>query len=327
MKINLYYLCILLIAMVFFPCLAFMPTVDGADNNPALKGDTISIYDTKNSAVMKLPLEEYIIGVISAEMPASFDAEALKAQAVASRTYVMNKINTGIYPEQHPEAYICTDSAHCTAWISEDEAFTRWGDNAQAYYDKITKAANDTKGKIMVYNNEPIMAAFHAMSSGKTESAVDVWGGSIPYLVSVDSTEDLKAQKYETTVDTTFEDFKKALLSVQPDCEISSFADIGTPTYTKGGAVKSIIIGGCEFSGTQLRSLFSLRSANFTIKGDAEKITFTVLGYGHGVGMSQYGANFLAKEGKNWKDILNHYYTGIEIIDIKDFDSKKHSTS
>ena len=270
----------------------------------------VLVYIKHEDVVKEFDLEEYLVHVVAAEMPASFEMEALKAQAVAARTYIVNKMLSGNYPPEHKGAAVCTDYTHCKAYISLEDAKAKFGDNFDEYWSKIQEAVKATQDEIIVYNNEPIVAVFHSQSHGKTENAHDVWGGYYPYLLSVDSPYDNQVS-YATF---TFDDFCQRIKNFNPDANIQSPADVKSPILTDAGAVKTINIGGVDFKGTQIRSIFNLKSHCFTISFNGDKVTFTVKGYGHGVGMSQNGANEPAKEGKKYDEILKVYYTNVDVV-------------
>ncbi len=274
--------------------------------------DTISVYFHKENAVKEVPLEEYLKGVVSAEVPASFEKEAIKAQAVAARSYALYRAES--ISEAHPKAAVCTDFNHCKAYKSPQEARSGWGKDADIYEKKISSCVEETKGEVIKFDGEVALAVFHSQSGGgKTENSSDVWGGSLPYLVSVESVGDEKAPNFYSSKEVSFEEFKSVIENENKNAKVTSFSDISTVTHSEGGRVKSVMIGGESFSGTKIRSLFSLRSASFTIKENNGNILFEVTGYGHGVGMSQYGANEMAKNGYNYKEILKHYYSGTQI--------------
>ncbi len=265
---------------------------------------TVSVFDKETGKVLDYDLEEYLVGVVSAEMPASYETEALKAQAVAARSYILSRDNSG--NPDHKGADVCTDSAHCKAYLSESAAKEKWGEAwAKKYLDKIKSAVADTAGEYIAYNGEAAVACFSAVSSGKTESAADVWGSETPYLKSVDSPGDLTYENFTDSVTVPRAEFLEKL-------GISS-ASVGAISHTEGGAVKNINIGGKDFSGTQIRSIFGLNSANFELSVNESNAVFTSKGKGHGVGMSQYGANQMAKDGKNYTEILLHYYSNVTI--------------
>lgn len=280
--------------------------------------NTIKLLHKDENKIEEIDLEEYLYGVVSAEMPASFEEEALKAQAVVARTYTIYKIvnNDG----KHGEADICDDSTCCQAWISEQDRKDRWDeDEKEENWNKIVNAVNSTQGKIVTYNGEPINAFFHSNSGGTTEAPIEVWGGSgYPYLQSVATAGEDAYSQYSSEAEFTEAEFEEKIKELHSDFEID-FEDencIKIEEYTEGNRVKTIKIGNLELSGVEVRNIFGLRSANFTVTIEDNKIKFEVIGYGHGVGMSQTGADSLAKEGKTYEEIIHHYYTGVEIEDM-----------
>ncbi len=280
---------------------------------------TVKSYIAKDGKVMEFPLEEYLIGVVAAEMPAAFPDEALKAQAVAARTYIISRMlaDKGDVKE-HMGAPICTDPAHCKAWKSREEAEKDWGEGSGQYYEKVKSAVDSTKNQIILYEEKPISAVYYAMSGGASENAADVWGGDVPYLQSVNSSFDGNAPGFNSEAVISHENFKKIILEENPSAVLGDDPSlwIGEIKVSEGGGVISALIGGQEFRGTRLRSLFSLRSHNFTFEVTDENIIFHVKGYGHGVGLSQWGCKFLAEEGKNYEEILKYYYTGVELGEL-----------
>ena len=266
--------------------------------------EKIRVLNSSDGKIFETDLEEYLFGVIAGEMPASFNIEALKAQAVAARTFIINRKENP--SADHPDAVVCNDSTHCKAWLSNEEISEKFGDEWQKNYSKkIRDAVSSTNGEIIEYNGEPIVAVFHSTGSGKTENSGDVWSENLPYLKSVDSPGDNTSPKFYSNVTVSKQDAEKIL-------GVPLF--IGNVIHTDGGSVKTMEISGKTFSGTEMRSLFGLNSANFTISENDNSITFNVTGHGHGVGMSQYGANSLAENGMNYKDILKTYYSGVDII-------------
>ncbi len=261
---------------------------------------TISVYNHKSDTVSEMPLEEYVWRCMAREMPASFHEEALKAQAVAIRSYTCCKADKEI-PE-HKGASVCTDSTHCAAFLMDE------GELDEQTKNIYKEAANATKGQILIYEGEAATTVFHAMSSGKTENAQDVWGGNVPYLISVDSAVDTKVEGYESTAAFTWEELFSTLNIHEKS--------LGTIQKTEGGSVAEITIGGKTFKGTQIRTLLHLRSAAFTVTQTDNGLLFTVHGYGHGVGMSQQGANAYANEGMSYMEILQKYYPGTSIAQI-----------
>ena len=280
--------------------------------------DTIQLLHQDTGKTEELELDTYLYGVVSAEMPASFEEEALKAQAVVARTYTLYKIvnNDG----KHGEADICDDSTCCQAWISKENRFARWEESEQEEnWKKIVNAVNSTQGKIITYQGKPINAFFHSNSGGETEAPIEVWGGSgYPYLQSVSTAGEDAYSQYSSEAEFTEEEFVEKIKEVHSDFEINWKEDncIEVTEYTEGNRVKTIKIGNLELSGVEVRTIFGLRSANFKVTREGGKIKFEVTGYGHGVGMSQTGADSLAKEGKNYEDIIHHFYTDVEITDM-----------
>ena len=266
-----------------------------------------------DGSVLTLGLDQYLWRVVAAEMPASFELEALKAQAAAARTYTLSKLGRTV--EKHPDADVCTDITCCQAYIDPDQAAANWGDNAAAYTAKITSAVSETDGMAVLYDGQPIQAVFFSSAAGRTVDAVEVWGNSVPYLTVVDSPEGDEVPNYHSTVTFTPEEFKSKLLAQYPDADLS-----GDPAGwfqntvpNSAGGVEQVDVGGVTVSGGALRTLLGLRSTSFTVTADSQGVTFSVTGYGHGVGMSQYGANALAKQGKTYDEILKWYYTGVEV--------------
>ena len=253
-----------------------------------------ALYGTADLAPLESELEEYVVGVVAAEMPAAFHEEALKAQAVAARTYQVRQMQAAGMDA------VLYDVGQ--AYITTEEQKEKWGENYSFYGAKIRKAVRETAGEIMVYEGEPILAAFHAQSAGKTEDAVQVWNSDVPYLKSVDSSEDKKAPQHETTVTFSEEEVKEKLGSTE----------LSVRSCTDAGYVAELQAGEWVLSGREVREKLGLRSASFQIEKKDGAFCFTTFGYGHGVGMSQYGASFLAEEGKTYREILRHYYSGVE---------------
>ncbi len=278
---------------------------------------TISTYVAATDEVLELDFNTYLKGVVAAEMPASFHPEALRAQAVAARSYILRRMEGYLRdgpPEAHKGAYACTDSAHCNAWKSEDELRAQWGADYETNMQKISTSVDDTAGIVLTYNGEPVNAVFHSTSSGQTENAKDVWGSEVDYLVSVASYGDTLSPRYSSTLTLSAEDYKTKLLAVYPEAH---FADgeplIGEILRSQAGGIKEITSGGITLSGTHFRNLYGLRSTNIQFTQSASSITMSVTGSGHGVGMSQYGANYLASQGKTYEEILKTYYSGVTV--------------
>jgi len=259
----------------------------------------------------QLNMRDYLMGVLRAEMPASFELDALKSQAVAARTYVLYKILHGGSPN-HPEADACDDITCCQAFMPFEVAAQGWGADADANEEKIRQAVIGTDGECVLYGGEPVLAVFHSSSAGTTQDAAAVWSSGMPYLQSVETPENEDTVPgYHSQASFPVAELKERLLSSLPNADLSGspsnwFTNI---SQQPNGTVTAVTVGGVELTGSQLRSILELRSACFTISFDSENVVFSVTGYGHGVGMSQYGANVLAAQGMGYKDILSWYYT------------------
>ena len=265
--------------------------------------------------VEDMALDQYLRGVVRGEMPASFQLEALKAQAAAERTYVYYQLAAG-RKEAHPDADVCTDPACCSAWLSEDAAREKWGEDFDGWESRIGEAVAATDGQAALYAGQPILAVFHSSSAGKTAEAGDVWSGDVPYLRSVDSPEgEETVPNYYSAAAFTAAEAQALLAQAHPELTFSGGPDkwFGAVERDDSGRVSTVEVCGAPLRGVEVRRIFSLRSACFTIDAAADKVTFRVTGYGHGVGMSQYGANELARQGKTWQEILMWYYADITI--------------
>lgn len=274
---------------------------------------TLTIQD--GDTTEQMTLERYLTGVVRGEMPASFEMEALRAQAAAERSYVYYQLAAG-RKDAHPDADFCTDHTCCSAYLSETAAREKWGGDFAPWNTRVEQAVSDTDGQVVLYNGRPILAVFHSSSAGRTAAAGDVWSGDLPYLVSVDSPEgEETVPNYYSTVTFTAAEAKEKLLAAYPELKLSGTPDrwFGAAAENGSGRVETVSVGGTDIEGTELRRIFGLRSACFTVAADSESVTFRVTGYGHGVGMSQYGANQLAREGKTWQEILEWYYTGVTV--------------
>lgn len=283
------------------------------------KYGTIKLLHKKSGQIEEISIDEYLYGVVSAEMPANYEEEALKAQAVAARTYTIYQIsnNNG----KHKNADICDDSTCCQAWISKENRMNRWSEEERENnWNKIVKAVNSTAGKIITYNNEAINAFFHSNSGGKTEIPSNVWigGKDFPYLRSVETSGEDGYSQYSSEVKISKADLLEKLKKEYSDIQINfdENESIKILEYTQSGRVKTVKFGNTEIAGTKVRSVIGLKSTNFSIKIDGDNVIFSVTGYGHGVGMSQTGADSMAKKGKTYEEILKHFYNGVEITTI-----------
>lgn len=337
MKKIVIYTSIMLIIIIFIPTIIvktfnFVPKetepekeVDSETREEKVREDkkefygNIRLYDTRTQEVIEMPLEEYLKGVVAAEMPAEFHIEALKAQAVASRTYAINRILK--YPEgnpSHPEAPLCT-GIHCQAYLTLEELNSLHAlDWQEKYWGKIEEAVNSTKGQILYYDGEVIEALYHSTSGGMTEDAIDVFNRDIPYLQSVESLYEEDAPKFKSTVTMTVDEFIDKINQQFKGANVTKdnlTEKIKLVEKTESGRVKKIAIDGTVVDGREIRELFGLNSTNFKIYYNPRTgiVDIETIGYGHGVGMSQWGANGMAKNGKDYEEILKHYYTGVTI--------------
>ena len=278
----------------------------------------VKLLHTKTGEVEELELDQYLLGVVSSEMPASFEIEALKAQAVVARTYTIYKITE---EKKHENADICDDSKCCQAWISKEDRFARWNEEErESNWSKIEEAVNSTKGEIVKYEGKPINAFFHSNSGGTTDTATAVWGGAnYPYLQAVETSGEDAYTQYSSEMVLSKEEFANKIREYHSEFQIDYSLEnqIEILSYTEGERVKEIKIGNLNLSGVEIRNIFKLKSAKFEINIDGENIKFNVIGYGHGVGMSQTGADSMARQGKNYEDIIKHFYTGVEITKNK----------
>ena len=280
------------------------------------KYGTINLLHTSTGEVEQVKIDDYLCNVVSAEMPADYAEEALKAQAVVARTYTIYKINN----KKHENADICDDSTCCQAWVDKETRFSRWEESKrESNWEKIQKCVKETQGQIITYQNQPINAFFHANSGGKTELPVNVWGGTgLPYLQVVETTGEEGYTQYESEIELTQDELIEKLRTKYSDINIdfNNQDDLKIVTYTDSGRVKTVKFGNHEISGVETRTLLGLKSTNFEIIKENDKIKFIVKGYGHGVGMSQTGADAMAKQGKDYKEIINHFYSGVEIKEV-----------
>lgn len=298
-------------------------TEQGATTEPTQQYDyqkygTIKLLHSSTNEIEELSIDEYLYGVVSSEMPASYEIEALKAQAVVARTYTIYQIIHN--SRKHENADICDNYACCQAWISKEDRLAKWdAQEAESNWNKIVEAVDSTEGKVVTYGGEPINAFFHANSGGVTESSLNIWGGiDYPYLKSVETAGEEGYTQYESQVVLAQQELLSKIQNKYEDCTIDFSAPdcIQILEYTTSGRVKTIKFGNKEIAGTEARSLLGLKSTNFTFSINGENITFSVIGYGHGVGMSQTGADSLAKAGSNYEAIIKHFYTDVEIIEV-----------
>lgn len=275
--------------------------VSAAVTLPETAGMTIPVLNS-DGEVVTADLEEYLVGVVLAEMPAAFEEDALKAQAVVARTYALRRYETG---NKHEGGAVCQDPACCQAY--KDPAAYLANGGSQANLDKITQAVYGTAGQVLTYEDKLIEATYFSCSGGTTEDALAVWGKDVPYLQSTSSPGEEEAAHYTDTEIFSPDDLA-LLLDFTPAGDPKEW--FGTVTYTTGGGVDTMEICGHSYKGTELRTLLGLRSTDFTVNVTDEGIVIVTHGYGHRVGMSQYGADAMAVAGSTYEEILAHYYQG-----------------
>ena len=279
---------------------------------PAARMETETLTVLTDEGEREMDMRDYLVGVLAAEMPASFEPEALKAQAVAARSYARYQALSG----KHGAAQVCTDPRCCQAWLSEEALRDRWGGQYEENLARIRAAVEATAGETLRWNGQPVCAVFHAASAGATEDSAAIWSAR-PYLVSVSSPETAaEVPGYISYVQCTALDFRDTVLSARPEADFSGPAELwlGETRRDASGRVAEVEVGGVTLSGTELRALFSLRSTAFTLECLEGAFRFTVIGSGHGVGMSQYGAQVMAQNGADYCEILAHYYPGTTLV-------------
>ena len=284
------------------PSTTKVETSDASEKEESKEVVDDAIYVTvnrSNGQILKIELEEYLIGVVGSEMPALFNLEALKAQAVVSRTYTLKAILKG---------KVLTDTASTQTYKNKSELQTMWGSNFNAYYSKIQRAISETKGQYLTYNGTYIEAVFHSTSNGKTEDASNVWGNSFPYLVSVESPYDTENPSFSYEMILSYDTLTQKL-----GMEVNQDTIFNVLGRTIGNRISQIALNDKTFTGVEFRNKLGLRSADFEIEKVEGGIKIKTFGYGHGVGMSQYGANGMAKNGNGYQTILKHYYKGVTI--------------
>lgn len=278
---------------------------------PTKEEETISVFRTTDQTTVDITLFEYVCGSVAAEMPLAYDDEAIKAQAVACYTNALRLKESGA--EENGD--ISDNTAVHQGYINEEERREKWGDDFEKYEKKLQDAVRAVEGKALYYDGKLCVASFYAISSGKTETAENIWGAKVPYLVSVESAGDHLAKGYSSSLTLNTDDFYNCLKALDASSQKpDSLKDIIRITSASpSGTVLKATVNGKEYTGEEIRSAFSLRSPVFTVKSDEDTLTFSVSGYGHGVGMSQYGADYYAKQGYTYEEILTHYYTDAQI--------------
>lgn len=325
MKGTFFTLIIVIFSLLAIPLSAL--DISSGDALPTIKEQTNVVYKKeeksesdekikvlKDDKVYEYSVTDYIFGVVAAEMPALYEPEALKAQAVAAYTFAQYRKNTA--PDTKYDISADPKTAQC--FISREEALQRWGEKAKEYEEKINNCISAVQNQVLTYNNEPIFAAYHAISAGTTNNCADVWSKDLPYLTSVESTGDCFAENYLSQATFSADELTKKLESI---CAASGDAKdyFSNPITTDNGYVKQINFCGKSTTGSTICELLGLRSSNFSIDFSNDLFTFNVKGYGHGVGMSQTGADYMAKQGSTYQEILQHYYPGTKLENLKSF--------
>ncbi|KJS85462.1 MAG: hypothetical protein JM58_08460 [Peptococcaceae bacterium BICA1-8] len=313
---------ILLMIIIIPLCTLLLLELDYGKVEITPMGRAINVFNYQTGKLMTMDFEEYIVGVVAAEMPASFEKEALKVQAVAARTYAYKRLvePDALIKEYHPQADVITSPAICQAWVSDAELKEKWGRLDYLKFKKrIVDAVEETRGEILVYQNKLIDPVYHASCGGeRTEDSGDVWKYSFPYLQSVECSghEDKHLQDTKTipirNIDVALNSNLEAVPAAKLQSSINTYLQVVEKTKT--GRIKTLSINGKKLPGTEVRTKLGLKSTWFTWRIDTNNITFTTRGYGHGVGMCQYGADGFAKQGKKYDHILKHFYQGVEIV-------------
>jgi len=303
MKKQLFFAFLLGLALPLAMMALVKPEQQAAENTEPVQQTSVKIDVLHDGDVVEMELEEYIVGVVLSEMPADFQPEALKAQAVVARTYARKRMDKG---SKHETSAVCTDPACCQGYRSLGDYLSAGG--AEDSVDKVAQAVADTAGLVLKYEGELIDATYFSCSGGSTEAAVEVWGADVPYLQAVDSPGEEIAVHYTDEAVFTVEEFARLT-----GCTGKPEGWLGRITYTQGGGVDTIELCGKIFTGTELRKLLGLRSTDFSIEIGEAAVTIATQGFGHRVGMSQYGAEAMARQGSTFQDILSHYYLGTEL--------------
>ena len=275
---------------------------------------SIKVLRTGSGKIIEKEIFDYVKGSVAAEMPPTYEREALKAQAVACYTYALwlkeNSDSSAL-----GGADVTDSPANYQGFLDDDELMDKWGDKYDEYMAAVTDAVSAVAGEYLQYEGKPIMACYHAISTGKTESAKNAWGTDVPYLQSVRADGDILSPDIDSSVEITDEQFKKCAQSLEgADLSKNRKKWVGNCKTTKSGYVTKIKIGGKGFSGSDVRSAFALKSPAFTVKKTDKGFHFNFRGYGHLVGMSQYSADYMARQGSGYKDILLHFFKGAKLV-------------
>ncbi len=325
MRINLIICIILALAMIICPVAALGSNASYSEEPPKTtvqpirtsdEKEYISVMSSLNGKIEKIGMREYIIGCVAAEMAASYHSEALKAQAVASFTYAKKTCEQNA---KHKDSSLgnadISDSAEThQGYINQKQRKEKWGEKYEEYESKIISAVDEVFGRYLEYDGETVLAVYCAISAGSTQSAESLWGSDIPYLISVESPGDRLSPDYMSTAKFSKSEFKK--LAKKCGANLSGDAEewLGVSEKAESGYTTSVILGENKINASKIREEFGLRSLCFDVAYTGEEFVFTCRGYGHGVGMSQYGADYMARQGFSWHEIIKHYYPGTEIV-------------
>lgn len=323
-KLKRYFLSILLVAFVFTitPIIFLRENTKNITDTPAdatettaaeetaYPNETISVFLSANKKTVEIDMFEYLCGSVAEEMPLAYEEEALKAQAIAIYTNALRLKNNN----KTDDADISNDASTHQGYITKEQRKEKWGDDYEKYEYKLESIIKSVENKAIYYNDELITASFFAISSGTTESAENIWGKDVKYLQSVESEGDILSPKYSSTVKVKKDEFIDVIKTLKVTDKFDSLKNaVKIKETSKSGTVLSVQVGSKTFTGQELREAFSLRSPVFTVETSKDSVTFNVKGYGHGVGMSQYGADYMARQGKTYIEILEHYYKGTTI--------------
>ncbi|WP_273831810.1 stage II sporulation protein D [Guptibacillus sedimenti] len=272
----------------------------------------VPVFRSDQKETISIPIEDYVKGVVAAEMPSDFNMEALKAQALTARTFVVTKLKN---PSANlPDQAVVTDTIQDQVYKDQAQLKKAWGEEFDEKYARIEEAVQATTGQILTYEGNPIYASFFSTSNGYTENSEDYWENKAPYLRSVESPWDVDSPKYEDKATFTVAEFEQKLGVDLSNNSIGSIENL-----TEGKRVAEVSVGGKTFTGREIRDLLGLRSSDFTWERVGDTINVVTKGYGHGVGMSQYGANGMAEDGKAYADIVKHYYQGVAISEMENY--------
>lgn len=288
-----------------------------ADASTSNRQTSFNIYDSGQDKILNVSDKDFLISALACEMPLSYETEALKAQVVA--VYSVYSLKRAENRRKSENVDFTCNSVKWLIYTTTEEMQARWGSSYESNYKKLTDIVESVYGEYLSYCNDYAMTTYYAISSGQTESSEDIWGGALPYLVSVDSSWDRNNARCVSQVTIEHTDFKTLISNELKNCvwDNNFKSWIGTVERTNSGSVTDIEIASVNFTGGDIRRIFSLKSANFEIDITAEEVCITVYGYGHGVGMSQEGANYMAKQGYTYKEILEWYYPTTSLSSVE----------